>query len=58
MTSAVLAVLAIIFLGVTLAGIAAHWHANRTCGNGGCGHQVKGDDDKCAVCRLPLDRRK
>ena len=27
----------------------------RSCGHGGCGHQVPRSDDKCGVCRLPRD---
>lgn len=29
----------------------------RTCRYGGCGHQVPSSDDRCAVCRLPLDTK-
>jgi hypothetical protein len=30
------------------------YYSHRTCLNGGCGHRVHGNDELCAVCRLPL----
>jgi hypothetical protein len=26
-----------------------------TCRSNGCGHNQFGNDDRCAICRLPLD---
>jgi hypothetical protein len=29
--------------------------AGRTCKTHGCGHRQMGNDDRCAICREPLD---
>lgn len=48
--------LLIVFMLFTVAAVAAVlMQMHRTCTHGGCGHQVQGSDDRCAICRLPLD---